>query len=105
MNGDVVSMGSLSGGELKALSLCADFALIDVLDKQFAIKINPVILDESFNSLDAVGKETVIKLLTSIGKDRLVVVVDHMSEIKSMFDSILRVEKRNKVTTIASDSV
>src|SRR5690606_21362491 len=35
MNGKNVSIGSLSGGEYRALSLCVDFALIRVMEQHF----------------------------------------------------------------------
>src|ERR1051325_954836 len=99
-DGKPVSIGSLSGGELRALSLCVDFALVDVMERQFGISMSPITLDEPFDGLDALGREIIVELLESISEKRQVVVIDHASEIKSMFSTVLNVEKRNGVSTV-----
>jgi DNA repair exonuclease SbcCD ATPase subunit len=100
MSGKDVSIGSLSGGELRALSLCVDFVLIEILQKNFGISINPVILDEPFDGLDSTGKEIVIDLLEKLSRDRSIIVIDHGSEAKAMFSKTIMVEKRNEISTI-----
>jgi DNA repair exonuclease SbcCD ATPase subunit len=100
MDGQVVSIGSLSGGEFRALSLCIDFALLDVLSNQFSIRINPVMLDEPFDGLDTSGKEIVVGLLETISKERQILVVDHASESKTLFSKIIRVEKKSGISFI-----
>jgi DNA repair exonuclease SbcCD ATPase subunit len=101
MNGKEVSTGSLSGGELRALSLCADFAILDVLKSQFGLSCNPIILDEPFDGLDTVGRELVIELLETLSRNRQIIVVDHASEAKSMFTKTIMVEKRNDVSKVS----
>jgi exonuclease SbcC len=94
------SVGSLSGGEFRALSLALDFAIIDVLSSQYNIDINPIVLDEPFGGLDNLGRELVIDVLTKVSGNRQIWVVDHASEAKSMFNSVVRVEKRNGISQI-----
>lgn len=101
MDGKPISLGSLSGGELKALSICADMALLNCLEQQFGIQTSPVIFDEAFDGLDASGKEFALELIRGLSNDRLVVVIDHASEMRASFDTILRVEKRNGVSTVS----
>lgn len=101
INGKERSIGSLSGGEVRALSLALDFAIIEVLSSQYGLALNPVILDEPFNGLDSVGREMVIDILTKFSQTRQVWVVDHASETKAMFNQVVRVEKRNGVSKIA----
>lgn len=103
MGGKERSIGSLSGGELKSLSLALDFAIIDVLNKQYSITINPVILDEPFNGLDSVGKEIVIELLDKLSRDHQIWVVDHACTLKVMFSDTYLVEKRNGVSSITKN--
>ena len=103
MGGQVTSVGSLSGGEFRALSLCVDFALLDVINNQFSISLNPIILDEPFDGLDASGREIVINLLDTLSKDRQILVVDHASESKVLFSKVIRVEKKNGISTIDID--
>lgn len=103
INGDEVSVGSLSGGEARAISLCVDFAIMDVMQNNFGIKINPTILDEPFDGLDAIGKELIIDLLEKISTDRQIFVIDHSSEAKAMFTKIITVELKNKISTVKID--
>lgn len=104
MDGAEISVGSMSGGELRALSLCIDFALLEVLSSRFGLDLNPIILDEPFDGLDSAGRETVIALLNSLSKDHQILVVDHASESKVLFSKIIRVEKKNGVSSINIES-
>lgn len=103
INGKSVSIGSLSGGELRALSLATDFAMIDVLKNKFSTDLNPIILDEPFNGLDSSGKEMVIELLEKISIDKEIWVVDHASEAKALFNRTVRVEKRGGISNILDE--
>jgi DNA repair exonuclease SbcCD ATPase subunit len=103
MDAKEVSVGSLSGGELKALSLCADFAILDILEQNFGMSLNPIILDEPFDGLDSVGRELVIELLEKLALSRQIFVVDHASEAKAMFSKIIKVEKKNGTSEVSID--
>lgn len=102
--GAEVSVGSLSGGEQKGLSLCVDFALLEVLETQFGMSLNPIILDEPFDGLDAAGREIVIDLLENLARNRQIFVVDHASEAKALFTKSIKVELRNAISTISVES-
>jgi DNA repair exonuclease SbcCD ATPase subunit len=101
INGKETSIGSLSGGELRALSLALDFAIVDILSSNYGLALNPVILDEPFNGLDSTGRELVVDILTKFSINRQVWVIDHASEAKAMFNKVVRIEKRNGVSKIA----
>lgn len=100
IGGTQKSVGSLSGGEFRALSLATDFAIIDVLASKFGVNINPVIVDEGFNGLDSAGKELVIDILKIMSQKREIWVIDHSAECKAHFDKVVRVEKHNGVSKI-----
>jgi DNA repair exonuclease SbcCD ATPase subunit len=102
-NGHDVSTGSLSGGELRSISIAADFAILDVLETMFGISLNPIIMDEPFNDLDAVGREQVIDLLEQLSNKKQIFVIDHASEAKSKFSKTILVEKKNDISTINID--
>lgn len=104
IDGKEVSIGSLSGGELRALSLCVDFTVMEIIHNNFGIFTNPVILDEPFDGLDMVGKEIVLELLEKLSRDRSIIVIDHGTELKAMFSKIISVEKRNGISSIKSIS-
>jgi DNA repair exonuclease SbcCD ATPase subunit len=101
INGKMSSLGSLSGGEYKALSLCVDFAIVSLIEKQFGIRLNPIMLDEPFDGLDTVGRELVLELLNKMSSDRSIIVIDHASESKSMFSNVILISKRNGISTIS----
>ena len=100
INGKEISIGSLSGGERRSLSLAADFAILDILKRQFGMNISPIILDEPFDGLDSVGRETVIELLKGLSKDREIWVIDHASEAKTLFSKIVKIEKKNGISSL-----
>lgn len=104
IDGRQTSVGSLSGGELKALSLCIDFTVIDILQSNFGIRINPIVLDEPFDGLDAIGKEIVLELLEKLSRNRQIFVIDHGSEAKSMFSKTIFVEKKGGISTVKVES-
>lgn len=103
INGKDISIGSLSGGELRALSLAIDFAMINILNSKFSIDLNPIVLDEPFNGLDTMGKEMIIELLEKLAVDKEIWVIDHSSESKAMFDRTVRIEKRNGVSKVLNE--
>jgi DNA repair exonuclease SbcCD ATPase subunit len=100
VNGQERSVGSLSGGELRALSLVVDFTLLEVLSKNFGIDMNPIIMDEPFSGLDTVGRELIIGILDQLAQDRQIWVVDHMNDCKGRFNIIYTVEKRSGISII-----
>lgn len=100
INGKDRSIGSLSGGEIRALSLALDFSIIEVLGSKYSLSLNPIILDEPFNGLDSTGREMVIDILTKFAENRQVWVVDHAAESKALFNDIVRVEKRAGISKI-----
>lgn len=102
LDGNVVSVGSLSGGELKALSLCVDFALLDILETQFGLSLNPIVLDEPFDGLDSVGREMVLELLEKLSQNRQIMVIDHTSEVKAAFSKTIRIEKKGGTSSLSS---
>ena len=104
MNGEEVSIGSLSGGENRALSICADLSIIDVVSSEFSVSLNPLIFDEPFDGLDHVGRELVVDLLERVAQDRQIFVVDHSSEAQAKFTKVIRVEKRDGISVVSAAS-
>ncbi len=96
------SIGSLSGGELRALSLAVDFTIIRIIANQFGLALNPVIMDEPFQGIDAVGKELIFEMLEKMAIDRQIWIIDHGSELKAAFNKTIKVEKRNGVSSIVN---
>jgi DNA repair exonuclease SbcCD ATPase subunit len=100
IQGTETSIGSLSGGELKCLSLAVDFAVIDIVETTFGISINPIILDEPFTGLDSLNRERVMELLETLSLNRQIWIVDHAIETRSSFSTVIRVEKKDGISNI-----
>lgn len=100
INGETKSVGSRSGGEQKLLSLCIDFAVIDLLSNNFNIQLNPIILDEPFEHLDTVTRELMMEMLEQISTEHQIWVVDHTTEFKAMFSKTLKVEKKDGISSV-----
>lgn len=94
------SIGALSGGEYRCLSLAVDFAVVDVLETMFDISVNPIMLDEPFVGLDVSNRERVLDLLEKIATNRQIWIIDHATEVKAMFSTVVRIEKRDGTSSI-----
>ena len=101
VNGRSVSIGSLSGGEMRALSLALDFAILRVMRDTLSVQLNPIILDEPFDGLDSIGRELVIELLEQLSVNHCIIVIDHASEAKALFNKVIRVEKRGGISSVS----
>lgn len=99
ISGVTRSLGALSGGEIRCLSVVIDIALIKTFEMYSGFIPSPIILDEPFIHLDSYNREKAIEILQSIANDSLVIVVDHENECKSLFDKIIQVDKINGITS------
>jgi DNA repair exonuclease SbcCD ATPase subunit len=91
INDGLIPLSGYSGGEKQLLSLVLMLSLNDILGFRF------LILDEVFGSLDELNRERVIRLLREVSKEKLVLVVTHIDDVKTAleWDRILRVIRRN----------
>ncbi len=93
INGNETSLdGGPSGGMLSTIELAVDLAVGAVLSRRKGVCPGWLILDESFEGLDTVSKESCTEILSQFAADRLVLVVDHAVEFKSMFSSSIVIE-------------
>ena len=90
-DGEKVSFKSLSGGQKTSIELCVDLAVAEVIRARSGSKLGWVALDEA---MDALGIETKISMLDAIkGRIKgLIIVVDHSTEIKEAFNSVINVD-------------
>lgn len=95
------SIGSLSGGERRCLSIAIDFALVSVVSAYTGAELNPLILDEPFDHLDASNRAKVIDLLKEMANERCIIVIDHAAEAKAMFDKSINVVKKSGITMVS----
>jgi DNA repair exonuclease SbcCD ATPase subunit len=101
IGGNVATLKSgASGGMQTSINLAVDLAVAKVVSRRTASYPGWMILDESFDGLDSVSKETCLGMLAKYAEDRLVLIVDHSSETKEMFSNFLDVEYCNGVSSI-----
>lgn len=99
--GKDVSVGSLSGGEERGLVISVDLGLSEVLAKRCGVPLPSVLmLDECFEGLDYVGKEKVLDALKEIARDRCILVIDHHTEMAALFDSRIKVIKKDSISHV-----
>lgn len=82
----------LSGGMETAVELAVDLAVAQVVSRRTGAVPGWLILDESFTGLGPVEAEASMEILRAFAEDKLVLVVDHASEFKSLFSQFVDVE-------------
>jgi len=87
--------GGLSGGMLTSVELAVDLAIGAVISRRSGVCPGWLLLDESFDGLDTVSKESCVEILQRYSKDRLVIVVDHASEMQGAFEHVINVTYEN----------
>jgi DNA repair exonuclease SbcCD ATPase subunit len=92
---------ALSGGQRTSLNLAVDLAIIRVVSARLGCNLNWVVFDESFNGHDPVTKASCLEMLQQYATSKLVIIVDHTSEFKELFSSVITVEYDNKESKIA----
>lgn len=90
---------SLSGGQMTSLEQAIDLAVMSVISRRRGGVIPQwLCLDEVFNGLGQVTKESALEILREIGKTKLVMVIDHGSEFKEAFDQTIDIVFENGVS-------
>lgn len=99
-DGNTCSYTQLSKGQRQLLKLCFGVAVMKAVANHHGIKFHQVFLDEALDGLDEVFKVKAYGLLEALSLDyESVFVVEHSSELKSMFD------KKFKIALINGESV
>lgn len=95
------SYESNSEGEKRRIDLAISLALQDLIRSRSNSKLNILLYDEIFDSLDSVGCENAIQLLTGMQeKVDSIFVITHNDILKTYFDKYLHVTKENGLTSI-----
>jgi DNA repair exonuclease SbcCD ATPase subunit len=92
----------LSGGMRSAVELAVDLAVGAVISRRSGCCPGWLILDESFDGLGPVEKESCLEILQVYARDRLVIVVDHMSETQGLFTQKVVVDYEGSESTLAA---
>jgi DNA repair exonuclease SbcCD ATPase subunit len=89
-----------SGGMFSSVDLAVDRALAEIISERSNCRPGWVFLDEAWEGMDAVTKESCMEVLQKQAQDKLILVVDHGSETKELFTSFLDVEFKNGISTV-----
>lgn len=93
VNGEARAFRSgLSGGMQSAVKLAVDLAVGEVAAKRRGSYPGWLVLDESFDGLGRVAKETCLDMLGAAAGDRLILVIDHSADFKGLFQQVIAVE-------------
>lgn len=95
---------SVSGGQFTSIELAVDLAVARVISQRLGCNLNWIILDESFNGQDSITKEACLTMLQRYASDKLVIVVDHTSEFKELFQQRITVRLKDKLSTIHQET-
>lgn len=104
VNNQEVSLGSFSGGEEKRLIFAVNLALSQIVSSRSNKNFNVVFFDEVFDGLDFEGKKNTYLLLSKVFKDQCkkdsILVIDHNTEFQTMFENVIKIEKRDGISQI-----
>lgn len=87
-----LSFRSLSGGQQTSASFAVDLALTLAVKKRCHIPFDFLILDEPMDGMGKAEKEAAIEILRTMLDGRLIILIDHATEINELFDQVIRVE-------------
>lgn len=106
VNGNVADFQSgCSGGMRTSVGIAVDLAVATVISRRTNTWPGWLCYDEGFEGLDQVSKETVLEMLKKHAADRLVMVIDHTSEVKEYFSSFIDVEFSSGNSNVAPTPV
>ena len=93
--GQTRDVKTLSGGEKFIASLCLALGMSDVIQSfQGSISIDTMFIDEGFGSLDDESLHKSIDALVNLQQTgRMIGVISHVDELKTMFPAMLEVKK------------
>lgn len=83
----------LSGGMGTSADLAVDLGVAAVVESRLGSAPGWFCLDETFNGMPKPTKESALEILQQFAQDRLVLVIDHGSEMKEMFAKVLTVRE------------
>lgn len=88
---------NLSGGEKQKIDIIIQFSIRDMLCQFSAFSSNIIVLDELFDSVDAIGCERIINLLTTKLNDiDSIFIITHHNDIPISADSVISIIKNEQ---------
>jgi DNA repair protein SbcC/Rad50 len=85
---------AFSGGEAMRANFAVRIALSRLLARRAGARLETLVIDEGFGSLDALGRERMVEAITSVQDDfRRIIVITHIDELKDRFPVQIEIAK------------
>ena len=85
---------AFSGGEAMRVNFAVRIALSRLLARRAGARLETLVIDEGFGSLDSLGRERMVEAITSVQADfRRIIVITHIDELKDRFADHIEVTK------------
>lgn len=97
--GQEIDPKDLSGGQQCSLELSTDLAVAEAIRARSGSPLGWIALDEAMDGLDVEPKKAAIEAIKRKTKG-LVIVIDHATEIKESFDSVVQIEYDGKESRV-----
>lgn len=99
--GREVTLRALSGGMQAAVELAVDIAVGTVVMQRTGVFPGWLVLDEAFDGLGVNAKKACLEILKRAAEDRLIIVVDHATEIREAFDTVFNITLRDGISVLS----
>ena len=85
---------AFSGGEAMRVNFAVRIALSRLLARRAGARLETLVIDEGFGTLDASGRERMVEAITSVQEDfRRIIVITHIDELKERFPAQIEITK------------
>jgi exonuclease SbcC len=85
---------AFSGGEAMRVNFAVRIALSRLLARRAGARLETLVIDEGFGTLDALGRERMVEAITSVQGDfKRIIVITHLDELKDRFPATIEVTK------------
>jgi DNA repair protein SbcC/Rad50 len=85
---------AFSGGEAMRVNFAVRIALSRLLARRAGARLETLVIDEGFGTLDALGRERMVEAITSVQDDfKRIIVITHLDELKDRFPATIEVTK------------
>ncbi|MFN3372293.1 MAG: AAA family ATPase [Chloroflexus sp.] len=85
---------AFSGGEAMRINFAIRIALSRLLAHRAGARLETLVIDEGFGTLDADGRERMVEAITAIQHDfARIIVITHIDDLKDRFPAVLEIRK------------
>lgn len=98
INGHEVGIGPLdgaSGGMLSSIHLAVDLGVLAVIEERTGRRLGWLAVDEALEGLNEASRTACLEILRHQARERLVLLIDHFSEVGGLADMVVRVVSEN----------